>query len=188
MTFEQEMLIALGANMPSAHGGPVETLRAALEALQSGGVSLRKVGRFYATPCFPKGAGPDYVNACASVTTRLAPARLLDLLHSIEAACGRERDVRWGARSLDLDLLAAGQDILPDLAGYAAWRDLPPEAQRQRAPDRLVLPHPRMHERAFVLVPLMDVAPDWRHPVSGLTVRQMHDALPAELRAEVKPF
>ncbi|EIE49344.1 2-amino-4-hydroxy-6-hydroxymethyldihydropteridine pyrophosphokinase [Citreicella sp. 357] len=187
MPVGQEILIALGANTPFGGDGPVETLRSALAGLQARGVSVRKVGRFYKTPCFPKDAGPDYVNACAALCSDLGPESLLEMLHSVEADHGRIRAVRWAARSLDLDLLAVGHEIVPDLPSYEKWRTLPLDAQTARAPDRLILPHPRLHERAFVLVPLMDVAPDWRHPVIGLTVRQMHNALPAEARGEVKP-
>lgn len=187
MPLGQEVLIALGANLPIGSTDLIETLRAALRALQARGVPVHRIGRFYQTPCFPKDAGPDYINACAALSSDLAPAALLEVLHAVEADHGRTRDVRWGARSLDLDLLAVGQTIAPDVPGYEAWRDLPIGAQATRAPDQLILPHPRLHERAFVLVPLLDVAPDWRHPVSGLTVRQMHDALPARDRAEVKP-
>ena len=73
-----------------------------------------------------------------------------------------------------------------DRTGFEAWRGLTPEAQQSRAPDRLILPHPRLHERAFVLVPLADVAPDWVHPVLGRSVQQMLDDLPQAARDEVE--
>lgn len=91
-------------------------------------------------------------------------------------------------RTLDIDLVALGDSVLPDGATQDAWRRLPPEAQVRTTPDRLILPHPRLQDRAFVLVPLADVAPDWVHPRTGQTVRQMLDALPAEDRAAVKPL
>lgn len=99
---------------------------------------------------------------------------------------GRERGTRWGQRTLDLDLLAMGDLVLPDAQVYAHWRDLPLEDQARRAPEQLILPHPRLQDRAFVLVPLSDVAPDWRHPVLGRTVLEMRDALSPEALAEVR--
>ena len=98
------------------------------------------------------------------------------------------RGQRWAGRVLDLDLLAIGETILPDPGIQRQWQSLPPEDQARLAPDRLILPHPRLQDRAFVLVPLADVAPDWRHPLSGLSVDQMLQALPAEDVAAVVPW
>jgi 2-amino-4-hydroxy-6-hydroxymethyldihydropteridine diphosphokinase len=79
-----------------------------------------------------------------------------------------------------------GDLVLPDAATQADWRALPPDLQRMRAPDALILPHPRLQDRAFVLVPLADVAPDWVHPMLGMSVREMCGRLPAAERAEVR--
>ncbi len=185
MAVIKSFLIALGGNLPSTAGLPGETLLSALAALKDAGAELRAVSPFYATPCFPAGAGPDYVNAAAEIGMAGDARQMLDLLHRIEGMFGRERVQRWGRRTLDLDLIAQGQTVLPDLAGHAAWRDLPPGDQMTRAPDELILPHPRLQERAFVLIPLADIAPDWRHPVLGLTVRDMAAALPAAAVAGV---
>jgi 2-amino-4-hydroxy-6-hydroxymethyldihydropteridine diphosphokinase len=147
------------------------------------------VSRFFRTPCFPAGAGPDYVNAAAVVDCgALAPEAVLAALHRIEALHGRERLARWSGRTLDLDLLAMGGQVRPDAATQAAWRDLAVREQALRAPDRLILPHPRMQDRAFVLVPLCDVAPDWRHPLVGLSVAEMAARLPPADRAGVTPI
>ena len=180
----RDMLLALGANLASVVGSPVDSLRAALKMLSSNGVAIRAVSPLYSTPAFPAGNGPDYVNAAARISADMSPAAMLDLLHRIEGEMGRERLQRWGQRTLDLDLIACDDMVLPDRETHAAWRNLPPEEQVQRTPERLILPHPRLQDRAFVLVPLADVAPDWRHPVLNLTVLEMRDALdPADLDA-----
>ncbi len=171
-------LVALGGNQPSVAGAPLETLQAALAGMAGAGLTLRAVSRFYETPCFPVGAGPDYVNGAVCVSAKGSADDVLKLLHRIEASFGRDRVSRWASRPLDLDLLASGDAILPDRATYDTWRSLPAEEQTQRAPEELILPHPRLQDRGFVLRPLCDIAPDWRHPVSGKTVREMLDALP----------
>jgi 2-amino-4-hydroxy-6-hydroxymethyldihydropteridine diphosphokinase len=187
---DQHVLIALGANLPDGHTAPEETLRKALAALDDmrPAIRLSRVSRFFRTPCFPAGAGPDYVNAAALLESALPPAALLARLHQIENEHGRRRTQRWGMRTLDLDLLAVGQDVLPDAVTHESWRFLDPAAQASTTPDRLILPHPRIQDRAFVLVPLRDIAPDWVHPVLRLSVAQMCDALPDTAVAEVSPL
>lgn len=181
------VLVAFGGNLDFNAASPMETIRDALETLQRVDFVLHRQSRFFQTPCFPVGTGPDYVNAAAVfwAGAGLHPADILARFHLIEQQFGRARDTRWGGRTLDIDLLAMGDAVLPNAATYASWRDLPADQQSQQAPDQLILPHPRLQDRAFVLVPLMDVAPDWRHPISGLDVRQMCAALPQAERAAV---
>lgn len=181
-------LVALGANTASEVGAPAQTLRAALAELPSAQVDVVRSSRLYSTPCHPPGAGPDYVNAAVALSTTLAPRALLAHLHVIENRYGRVREQRWGMRTLDLDLLAYGDTVLPDVDTQRRWQELPEREQRIRAPEELVVPHPRMQDRGFVLIPLAEIAPDWRHPVTGITVAQMLERLPRGQKSEIAPL
>lgn len=181
----ERCLIALGANVPSGMEALQRTLRAALERLETHGVPGLEVSQFYRTPCFPVGVGPDYLNAAACVNWAGTPSELLRILHEVEAEFGRERVQRWGRRTLDLDLIAVEGRVVPDAQTQDLWRALPMEDQLEKAPDDLILPHPRVQDRAFVLVPLADVAPDWVHPRLGRSVIEMRDALPRQALNEV---
>jgi 2-amino-4-hydroxy-6-hydroxymethyldihydropteridine diphosphokinase len=184
-----EALIALGANMPAPGSDTLATLSRALELLAAEpGISVARASRWYRTPAWPPGSGADFVNAAAALRTGLPPGELMARLHSVETRLGRTRPVRWGPRVCDLDLLGMGGLVLPDRATVARWMALSAEAAASAAPAELILPHPRLHERAFVLVPLADVARRWRHPVLGRTVAEMRAALPPERLAEVAPL
>lgn len=181
-------LICLGSNEESAWGGALATVRKAIHMVAGLSEKPAQSSALYATPAFPEGAGPDFVNAAMAIFTTLAPADLLEHLHRIEAAAGRERTKRWGQRTLDLDLIAVGDMVMPDHDTYAYWRDLPLRDQLIETPEQLILPHPRMQDRAFVLVPLCDVAPEWPHPLLGRSVAEICADLPLAARAEVTPL
>jgi 2-amino-4-hydroxy-6-hydroxymethyldihydropteridine diphosphokinase len=145
--------IALGANLPSPVGPPEATLRHVLALLPKRGIAVNAVSPFYRSPAWPNGTDPAFVNAVARVRSKHEPAALMRILLQIEAALGRRRTVKNAPRTLDLDLIDYG-GLVTDAA-------------------HLMLPHPQMHERAFVLRPLADLTPHWRHPVTGEAVGEL---------------
>ena len=167
------ILIALGANLPTARfGTPAEGLDAALGALGENGIRSAARSRWYRSAPLPPATGPWFVNGVIRAETALDPVPLMACLLRIEAAFGRRRSVAGANRPLDLDLL----DYHGRVLDRAADEDGP----------ALLLPHPRLAERAFVLAPLLEVAPDWRHPVSGAAAANMLQALAGA--QEVEPF
>ena len=180
--------VALGANLASAAGGPAATLRAALAALSLSFPGPLRASRLYRTPAHPPGAGPDFANAVVRLQSDLAPAAILTRLHAIERDFARIRTRRWAPRTLDLDLLDVGSRILPDAATERAWRNGAEARGGRLAPESLILPHPRLGERGFVLIPLADIAPDWVHPGLGTGVRAMISALAEADRTAPQPL
>ena len=181
-----ECLVAVGANLPSGDVPPETSVSMAMDRLAEvcGGEVLRS--RLFNTPAFPEGSGPDFVNAAMRVEWKGKATELLEALHGIEAAFGRTRNARWEARVMDLDLIGFGDAVLPDAETRARWAALSVEKAGRVVPEQLIVPHPRLAERAFVLVPLADVAPEWVDPATGMSVREMVAALDAEAVASVR--
>ncbi|MGQ0662003.1 MAG: 2-amino-4-hydroxy-6-hydroxymethyldihydropteridine diphosphokinase [Pseudomonadota bacterium] len=159
------ILVALGANLPGPAGSPLAACAAALMALEDQGVRIAKRSRWYRSAPVPPSDQPWYVNGMAAIATALGPSELLELLQRIEARFGRRRRVANEPRMLDLDLI--------DFNGLVRAGPAPP-----------ILPHPRLAERAFVLLPLADIAPAWRHPVTGAGLADLIAALPPGAAAE----
>lgn len=182
------VMIALGSNLPSTAGSPAETvLKCRSMIAEALGTAIHS-SLIYRTPEFPAGIGGDFANAVIRLTTSLPPEELLAQLHAIESRFGRQRLKRWGERSIDIDLLAVGSAVLPDPATQTRWRNLGPQEQARRAPEQLILPHPRLQDRAFVLVPWAEIDPDWVHPLTGQSVARMLAALPADEVSAVRPW
>jgi 2-amino-4-hydroxy-6-hydroxymethyldihydropteridine diphosphokinase len=154
--------VGLGANLQHpSYGSPRQTLSAAIEALRAAGLDIVICSSWYESAPVPLADQPWYVNGVAAVHTDLGAGDLLAILHQIEAAFGRVRSVVNAPRVVDLDLLDHRGEIRP-------------------AAGSPILPHPRMHERGFVLLPLREIAPDWRHPVSGRGLDELIAGLPAD--------
>ena len=155
------ILIGLGSNKSGPWGPPRETVERALAALDRWPLRLAAVSRRIMTAPFGKPNQPPFVNAVAVIETHLPPDGLMRLLHAIKHRAGRRRGVRWGPRTLDLDLL--------DYHGLRRAQAFPMAATRRP----LILPHPGIEERIFVAAPIAEVAARWRHPVSGRGVAEI---------------
>jgi len=151
--------IALGSNVAGRFASPAEAVKAAMDVLQRTEIKEISRSRLYRSAAWPDPADPEFVNAMMLVETSLAPNALLARLHKVEADFGRIRRQMNAPRTLDLDIV-----------DYAGLVSVPG--------DSPILPHPRLAGRAFVLLPLADIAPDWRHPVTGVSIAELIAALP----------
>ncbi|MEO0632577.1 MAG: 2-amino-4-hydroxy-6-hydroxymethyldihydropteridine diphosphokinase [Pseudomonadota bacterium] len=186
--FRSNLLVALGSNCSNGSNSPTDAIKTAAAKIAEAGGVIRAKSTIYNSPAFPQGAGPDYANAVIEVEASWPARATITTLHAIEAKMGRRRQKRWESRHIDLDLIAIGDEIRPDLSTVRKWMTLDPVLQQQSAPGDLILPHPRLHERAFVLVPLAEIAPDWVHPVLRKSAAQLRDALPAQTLSGVVPM
>lgn len=154
------ILIAAGSSLPFCG---VDSQQIVLRAFSALGrvATLREISALYETPAWPDANDPPFINAIASIETALSPEALLQTLHAIEAGFGRRRRQKNAPRSLDLDLIAYHDE------------------RREGGTSGLDLPHPGLAVREFVLAPLAEIAPNWRHPVTGAKVQAMIEALPA---------
>jgi 2-amino-4-hydroxy-6-hydroxymethyldihydropteridine diphosphokinase len=145
--FDLAVVVALGSNMKGKWASSMAVLEAAKAHFPDVGLKVLECSSYWRSSAWPDASQLDYINAIALVETRLSPGRLLIALHSLEAIFGRVRTAPNASRVLDLDLIAYGRRVRTDAAPF--------------------LPHPRAAERRFVMGPLAEIAPAWRHPVSG---------------------
>jgi 2-amino-4-hydroxy-6-hydroxymethyldihydropteridine diphosphokinase len=151
--------IALGSNVAGRFASPAEAVAAAIQVLQTPGITLVSRSRLYRSAAWPDPADPEFINAVIAAETSLAPDALLARLHAVEAEFGRERRQVNAPRTLDLDIV--------DFAGRVSGPG-----------DSPILPHPRLADRVFVLLPLAEIAPDWCHPLTGVPIGDLIRALP----------
>jgi 2-amino-4-hydroxy-6-hydroxymethyldihydropteridine diphosphokinase len=162
---DDAVLIALGSNLAGPFAGPEALLEAALGRFADAQLALVRRSSWWRSASWPDPSLPDYLNGLAVVETSLGPREALAALRRLEQAFGREAGARNAPRTLDLDLIAHGRAVVEE-------------------PD-LILPHPRAHERLFVMGPLAEIAPDWVHPLLGQTAAAL--AAQARIGADARP-
>ena len=165
MDLDQAVVIALGSNLEGRHGSSEALLEAALARFADVGLTVLHQSSWWRSAAWPDPLQPEYRNGVAIVETDHAPEAVLAGLLAIEAGLDRQRGVRNAPRTLDLDLIAHGRELRHD--------------------PGLILPHPRAHQRRFVMGPLAQIAPTWRHPVSGETAASL--ARTAKIGTDASP-
>ncbi|MGD9501763.1 MAG: 2-amino-4-hydroxy-6-hydroxymethyldihydropteridine diphosphokinase [Methyloceanibacter sp.] len=165
MNRRSKIVIGLGANERGVWGNPAETIAHALGEMRRAGIDVAAVSPLYVTAPVGGASQPPYVNAAALLDARLSPEALLRALKAIERRAGRRGGRPWGRRTLDIDIVDYGGQV-------RHWRFRRPAYARAGARP-LTLPHPLAHRRPFVLRPLADIAPDWRHPVLKASAREL---------------
>ncbi len=163
------ILLGLGSNKPGPWGTPLETLIRAVGELDCGGLSVEAASSWYSSAPFGRIDQAAFVNGVVRIHTHLPPFALLSRCHEIERRSGRDRRLRWGPRTLDIDLLTYHDVVIHNRVSHRE------SALRKFIP--LVLPHPGIALRPFVLSPIEEIAPFWHHPITGKTARMMSTRL-----------
>ena len=171
-----QVFIGLGANIPSIHGSPLETVNWAITALNMQTTQVVTMSQWYGTRAMGQEGQNDYINGVALLETSLSAQTLLRVLQKIERKAGRQRGKVWGERCLDLDIISYGSVVLE---WKKPWRFSPYHRKT------LILPHPEAHKRPFVMKPLQDIAPNWKHPVFGLSAHHIWQGLKREKEGQV---
>ena len=181
-----QFLIALGSNISLGKALPLEIVKKAIIELVKIDINLVSLSRFYETPAYPEGSGPNFINSVVKAEANYSSQEMLKKLNQIEEKFERQRVARWGARTLDLDLLALKGQVLPSRKIFQKWFDLSVSEQKKKIPSELVLPHPRIQDRAFVLSPILDIEPNWTHPILNKTALQLYGELPEQAKKNIK--
>ena len=183
---DHQFLIALGSNISLGRVQPVEIIKRAITELRETHVNLVSLSRFYESPAYPEGSGPNFINSVVKVEANYSPHGILQKLHEIEEKFERQRNSRWGVRTLDLDLIAMEGQVFPSNELFQYWFDLSLSEQKVKTPNELILPHPRIQDRVFVLSPLLDIEPNWIHPILNKTVAQLYEELPGQTKKDIQ--
>jgi 2-amino-4-hydroxy-6-hydroxymethyldihydropteridine diphosphokinase len=181
-----QFLIALGSNINLGKTLPLEIIKKAIVELVKNDINLVSLSRFYETPAYPEGSGPNFINSVVKAEANYSSQEMLTKLHQIEEKFERQRVIRWGTRTLDLDLLAVNRQVIPSSKIFQQWFDLPLTDQKKKIPSELVLPHPRIQDRGFVLAPLLDIEPNWIHPILNKSVVQLYEELPQQAKKNIQ--
>ncbi len=160
------VVLALGSNIPARSKSPIESLLEAIEHLSLNGIIFNSISSLYLSPSIGASYQPPYYNCVVYGNTSFHSNKLLKTIKQLERASGRRGDLHWGARPLDIDII----DFNGEVKNWHLTKKIRTPAKKYRQSKVLpfTYPHKQMHQRAFVLKPLAQILPSWRHPVMGL--------------------
>ena len=182
------ILIALGGNRPGKMGAPLEILQWAIVEMAKRQMNIISISSFYRTKAVGQKEQSDYINAVVRVQAAMSPANILTNLKLIEKEAGRDNQQMrisgyWGPRTLDLDLIDYKSIVSANYSVCSRYNHV--TVGEKTASCRLVLPHPRAHERPFVMRPITDINPFWHHPVSGLSAVSLAERMRLKSEGQV---
>ena len=174
-----EYVLILGANMPSKFGDILTTLQMCVEYIKNEEpIDLISQSKWYQSESFPDKSKPTFINVGIKIISKLEPYQILKIIDEIEKGFGRIRKRRWDARVCDIDIIYCNKKIIPTRNILKKWMSMKIEEQLITTPRTLILPHPRIQDRLFFLVPLNELSPNWRHPILGKTAKEILDSIP----------
>lgn len=179
-------IIAMGSNQDYRGMTPIEILSKAILKLEDRKIRISAKSRFFESPAFPDKDNPKFINCVITAIFFGSPAELLSEVNEVEKELGRVRDERWGIRTCDLDIITIDNLVLPNLLDFNYWANISLNKQLVETPKELIIPHPRLQDRAFVLKPLLDIVKKWKHPVFEKTALELLNNLPNWLKDSVK--
>lgn len=176
MHSKNKAVIGIGSNLPSSFGDCRQTI---LESISRIGylpsAQILAQSPLYRSEAWPIGGGqPDYANMAVLIEVNVSAPELLKVMQKIEIDIGRVRTERWGARVIDLDLLAFGDSISPTID---LWRSVEANEDQSAYFEDITVPHPRLHKRPFAIIPFSDIYPEWHHPILHQTAKELAESI-----------
>ena len=178
-------IIGMGSNQDYRGKTPIKILNEVKDRMIDRGIIINYQSVYYQSPAFPDATKPDFTNCVVEADFDGTPDQLLREIQRIEHQLGRNRNERWGQRTCDLDILGIDNLVLPSIRKFKYWASLDFSLQLNSVPNELIIPHPRIQDRAFVLKPLVSIMPNWRHPVFLKTASEMLEMLPDKAKKSV---
>ncbi len=178
-------IIGMGSNQDYRDKTPIKILNEVKDRMIESGIIINYQSAYYQSPAFPDATKPDFTNCVVEADFSGTPDQLLWEIQKLENQLGRNRNERWGQRTCDLDILGIGNLVLPSIEKFNYWASLDFSLQLNSIPNELIIPHPRIQDRAFVLKPLVSILPNWKHPVLHKTVSEMLEVLPDKAKKSV---